>query len=155
MEIIAHPERGLFPHPKEIKLNCSCPDYADMCKHVAAVLYGVGARIDERPEELFLLRQADHAELIAKAGKASINKKSTNSETQVLAGKDLSSIFGIDIEGGAYENTGLVAKKKILKPAAKKPKKIAKTNKKLKISKPPKRKNTEIRIKPKISQKSV
>jgi uncharacterized Zn finger protein len=27
-----------------------------MCKHVAAVLYGIGARIDERPELLFLLR---------------------------------------------------------------------------------------------------
>lgn len=61
-------EKGLFPHPKEIKLACSCPDWADICKHVAAVLYGIGARLDQRPEELFLLRQADHLNLIAKAG---------------------------------------------------------------------------------------
>jgi uncharacterized Zn finger protein len=94
MEIITDPERGLFPHPKEIKLSCSCPDWADMCKHVAAVLYGVGVRLDGNPEELFILRQADHVELIANAGAKSLIKKSTN---QNLEGSDLSSLFGIDM----------------------------------------------------------
>lgn len=49
-------DAGLFPAPKEIDLACSCPDWADMCKHVAAVLYGVGARLDEKPELFFTLR---------------------------------------------------------------------------------------------------
>ena len=77
MEIITDPKKGLFPDPKEIKLSCSCPDWADMCKHVAAVLYGVGARLDNRPEELFMLRQADHIELIAKAGTTSLDSNSS------------------------------------------------------------------------------
>ena len=37
-------EGGLFPTPREISFSCSCPDWAMMCKHVAAALYGVGAR---------------------------------------------------------------------------------------------------------------
>lgn len=98
MEIITHREKGLFPHPKEIKLQCSCPDYADMCKHVAAVMYGVGARLDERPEELFLLRQADHTELTAKASTVSLSKVPLTQETQLLDNRDLSTLFGIEIE---------------------------------------------------------
>ncbi|CAL7962100.1 hypothetical protein GAMM_320002 [Gammaproteobacteria bacterium] len=45
MEVIARKEKGLFPHPSEIKMNCSCPDYAGVCKHIAAVFYGIGARV--------------------------------------------------------------------------------------------------------------
>jgi uncharacterized Zn finger protein len=97
MQIITHPEKGLFPHPKEIKLSCSCPDWAYMCKHVAAVLYGIGACLDERPEELFLLRQADHLELLAKASVANLKTKA-DSKQQSIADSDLSSLFGIDIE---------------------------------------------------------
>ena len=47
---------GLFPQPKEIGFTCSCPDWALMCKHVAAALYGVGARLDEDPSLFFTLR---------------------------------------------------------------------------------------------------
>src|SRR5215208_688935 len=68
MEVVTRRDGGLFPEPKEIELSCSCPDWADMCKHVAATLYGVGARLDEQPELLFRLRQVDHLELIAQAG---------------------------------------------------------------------------------------
>ena len=103
MEIITNPDKGLFPHPSEIKLNCSCPDWADMCKHVAAVLYGVGARLDNKPEELFLLRQADHIELIAVAGTASIAKTKADHSDEVLANTDLSSLFDIEM-GGTLEN---------------------------------------------------
>ena len=67
MARICEPKTGLFPAPKEISFQCSCPDWAWMCKHVAAVLYGVGARLDERPELLFLLRGVDQQDLIAKA----------------------------------------------------------------------------------------
>src|SRR5713101_3308804 len=68
MERICEEKTGLFPAPSEIEFSCSCPDYASMCKHVAAVLYGIGARFDERPELLFKLRRVDEKELIAKAG---------------------------------------------------------------------------------------
>ena len=49
MEIVTRKGSGLFPSPREISLDCSCPDWATMCKHVAATLYGVGARLDHRP----------------------------------------------------------------------------------------------------------
>lgn len=48
---------GLFPSPREIDFYCSCPDHAYMCKHVAAVLYGIGSRLDEDPQLFFTLRQ--------------------------------------------------------------------------------------------------
>ena len=67
MEIIAQDETGLFPNPEEIQFQCSCPDYATLCKHVAAVLYGIGARLDAHPESLFALRQANHMDLIKNA----------------------------------------------------------------------------------------
>lgn len=98
MEMMTDPRKGLFPHPKEITLNCSCPDWADMCKHVAAVLYGVGVRLDDRPEDLFLLRQVDHIELIAKAGTASLTKAGRNQNERMLEGSDLSTLFGIDMD---------------------------------------------------------
>ena len=69
MERICRQKTGLFPAPAEIEFSCSCPDWASMCKHVAAVLYGIGARLDEQPELLFKLRKVDEKDLIAKAGK--------------------------------------------------------------------------------------
>src|ERR1700726_3038402 len=68
MDRVCREGDGLFPTPKEIKLSCSCPDWADMCKHVAAVLYGVGARLDEKPALLFALRGVEAHELLASAG---------------------------------------------------------------------------------------
>ena len=65
MERVCRQKTGLFPSPDEIKLSCSCPDWADMCKHVAAVLYGIGARLDQQPELLFRLHKVDEKELIA------------------------------------------------------------------------------------------
>ncbi|MBT4880055.1 MAG: hypothetical protein HON43_03680 [Alphaproteobacteria bacterium] len=94
MEIITQPKTGLFPEKNEIKFDCSCFDYADMCKHVSAVLYGVGARLDGKPEDLFLLRQADHTELIESAGY--ISKLTQGSGTGELEG-NISELFGVDI----------------------------------------------------------
>src|SRR3990172_9218616 len=78
MEIITCKQRGLFPSPKQISMDCSCPDGAIMCKHVAAVLYGVGARLDEKPELFFQLRNVDHADLITAAGAATAVTRTTN-----------------------------------------------------------------------------
>ena len=93
--------RGLFPAPKEISFNCSCPDYADMCKHVAAALYGVGARLDEDPGLFFMLRNVNTQDLISE----SINKKSQGmiekSKTKsrrVIEETDISDMFGIDLD---------------------------------------------------------
>jgi protein-export SecD/SecF family membrane protein len=70
MEVVVDRSNGLFPLPGEIKYTCDCPDWAGMCKHIAAVMYGIGARLDSRPELLFALRGVDHQELIS-AGAAS------------------------------------------------------------------------------------
>ena len=97
MERVCLPGTGLFPTPKEIKLSCSCPDWADMCKHVAAVLYGVGARLDASPELLFILRGVDHAELVAKAGEGLPVAKRPISCKRVMAGGDLGALFGVEM----------------------------------------------------------
>ena len=86
---------GLFPAPKEMHFHCSCPDWASMCKHVAAVLYGVGARLDERPDLLFTLRQVDEKELIARAGAGIAARKPAAGRT--LDEADLGAVFGIDL----------------------------------------------------------
>jgi uncharacterized Zn finger protein len=97
MERICLQQTGLFPSPKEIRLSCSCPDVAEMCKHVAAVLYGIGARLDQQPELLFRLREVDEKELIVNAGKALPRAKASSSAAKVLGGEDLSKLFGLDI----------------------------------------------------------
>jgi uncharacterized Zn finger protein len=97
METVSRKGEGLFPTPKEIKLNCSCPDWADMCKHVAATLYGVGARLDHSPELLFQLRKVDHQELILDAGSSAALTQGP-SRASSLAPSDLSTVFGIDLD---------------------------------------------------------
>lgn len=94
LRLLTVPERGLFPKPKEIRFDCSCPDYADMCKHVSALLYGVGVQLDTKPELLFTLRGVDQAELLASASSASLSDIGSASELQ---GSDLSALFGIDL----------------------------------------------------------
>ncbi len=91
-------DQGLFPSPKEIQLECSCPDWADMCKHVAAVLYGVGARLDEKPDLLFLLRGVDHTELISTDSAKAVTSKASGSGRKRLEGSALADVFGIDLE---------------------------------------------------------
>jgi uncharacterized Zn finger protein len=97
MERVCHQKTGLFPSPQEIKLSCSCPDSAGMCKHVAAVLYGIGARIGQQPELLFRLHEVDEKELIAGAGKALPLARKAPAAKKVLGGEDLSALFGLDI----------------------------------------------------------
>jgi uncharacterized Zn finger protein len=99
MEIITRRETGLFPKPAEIMLDCSCPDWAGMCKHVAATLYGVGARLDESPELLFVLRGADHLELVTTATESVTTGVSTSPDgSATLTAQNLEEVFGIEIE---------------------------------------------------------
>jgi len=67
LKILCEPETGLFPGPQDVSMSCTCPDWAVLCKHVAAVLYGVGARLDKDPSLLFTLRQVDPQDLLARA----------------------------------------------------------------------------------------
>jgi uncharacterized Zn finger protein len=99
MEIVTHRETGLFPAPTQIEMKCSCPDWATMCKHVAAALYGVGARLDEKPELLFVLREVDHQALIASAGAAK-PRTARRATGKVIAKGDIASVFGIELDAG-------------------------------------------------------
>ena len=96
MSVVTDRERGLFPKPGEIKFDCSCPDWASMCKHVASVLYGVGGRLDDRPESLFLLRGVDTAELIA----TEMTLPGDAATDDALADDALAGLFGIDLDTG-------------------------------------------------------
>ena len=106
MERICQQNAGLFPSPKEIRLSCSCPDWAEMCKHVAAVLYGIGARLDQQPELLFRLHGVDEKELIAQADAAFPLAKRGPAAAKVLAGEDLSKLFGLDMAASPAAQTG-------------------------------------------------
>jgi len=97
MDRVCREGDGLFPAPGEIKLSCSCPDWADMCKHVAAVLYGVGARLDETPRLLFVLRGVDENELLASAGPNLPLTKSVHSKATVLDDTDMAALFGLEM----------------------------------------------------------
>ena len=95
MTVVTDRRRGLFPLPGEISFRCSCPDWAVMCKHVAAVLYGVGNRLDARPELLFLLRDVDAADLLS-AGITLPEGGAVLADS--LEDDSLADIFGIDID---------------------------------------------------------
>lgn len=97
MERICRQGTGLFPAPAEIRMSCSCPDWATMCKHVAAVLYGIGARLDEQPELLFRLRQVDENDLVAQAGTRLAGTADIPASGRVVQDEDLSALFGVEM----------------------------------------------------------
>jgi uncharacterized Zn finger protein len=102
MEIMTEKGKGLFPSPSEISLTCSCPDWAVLCKHLAATLYGVGWRLDREPELLFTLRGVDPVDLVAAAAAAGVPGRRRSPRHRSLASdEDLSSVFGIDLDAGA------------------------------------------------------
>lgn len=130
---------GLFPERSEISMSCSCPDAAGVCKHIAAVFYGVAVRLDQQPELLFRLRNVDHLELTGRAGSAAALDAALGVSSQdEFAGEDLGSIFGIEleVEPGGVVKAGKKAKKeavksvkmKAVKKAAKKVKKAKKVS---------------------------
>ena len=97
MERICKAGTGLFPTSKEIKFNCSCPDWASMCKHVAAVLYGVGARLDQQPEFLFALRGVDANDLISQVGAGLPESRKRPATGKVLDDALVADVFGIEM----------------------------------------------------------
>ena len=98
MERLCRQDIGLFPRSSEIRFTCSCSDHALMCKHIAAVLYGVGARLDERPELLFRLRAVDETELLSDLGSALPDTRTKRDTAQTLVDIDLAALFGLDME---------------------------------------------------------
>jgi uncharacterized Zn finger protein len=113
MDRVCREGDGLFPSPEEIKLSCSCPDWADMCKHVAAALYGVGARLDEKPQLLFVLRGVDENELLANAGQDLALAKAAPGAARLLDDSDVAALFGLEMAGPATSDA--------VTPAAPKP----------------------------------
>ena len=98
LRAVTDAERGLFPKPKEIRLSCTCPDHADMCKHVAAVLYGVGVKLDADPNLFFVLRSVDPSELLTGAAHDTLDK--AQGADAALSREDLSALFAIDLGPG-------------------------------------------------------
>ncbi len=155
MEVVTDRKAGLFPQPREITFDCDCPDWADMCKHVAAVCYGVGARLDVRPELLFLLRGVDQQDLIAADAEQAVAAATTRGRSKRLADDDLGDVFGIDLDDDppaaprtrartprkaakrkkAYPSKKTDAKKKVVSKKRIAPKKKAAANKKVSAKK--------------------
>ncbi len=127
MICLTAPKTGMFPQPKEIKLRCSCPDSAGLCKHLAAVMYGVGNRLDTNPELLFTLRGVDKSELVSEAVSGSQLRDSLTSSNKlknpnaVIADDDLSSLFGIDLVSADPSTESVVKKKPAKKKTSEKP----------------------------------
>jgi len=100
-EIFTAHGKGLFPSPKEIDFDCSCPDWASMCKHVAATLYGIGARLDHEPNLFFLLRKIEIGDLISETIRDKTEELLTRAKRKslrIIEGQDLSSVFGIELD---------------------------------------------------------
>jgi uncharacterized Zn finger protein len=112
MAIVMDPQHGLFPQPKEIHFDCNCPDWADLCKHVAAALYGVGVRLDTAPELLFKLRGVDHQELIAiDSAVSAMTSGQASRRRRRLHADALSDVFGIELENGAADAAPAAARR--------------------------------------------
>lgn len=114
MEAVTDPQHGLFPQPKEIQLACDCPDSAGLCKHLAAVLYGVGTRLDQSPELLFLLREVEVEALIDS------DVQLIPEETDTALTGDLGDIFGIELDDSPVTNDPTPKKPKVQKSKARK-----------------------------------
>jgi len=113
MEVVVHRQDGLFPLPGEIKFKCDCPDSAYMCKHIAAVLYGVAARLDDAPEKLFLLRGVNHEELVDVSAAVRDAAGATTSRRRIAA-TGLADVFGVEM---ADAGTSVTPKEADRKPA--------------------------------------
>jgi uncharacterized Zn finger protein len=129
MDRVCREGDGLFPQPSEIKLSCSCPDWADMCKHVAGALYGIGARLDSEPRLLFELRGVDETELVAGADQGAGRLNSAPGRAKVLADDDIAALFGLEMTETAGSTSAASAEAPL--PSARSVKKARTTKRKL------------------------
>jgi uncharacterized Zn finger protein len=116
MDRVCREGDGLFPSPTEIRLSCSCPDWADMCKHVAAALYGVGARLDEKPQLLFVLRGVDENDLLAHAGQ-DVGLTKAKPGAKLLDDADVAALFGLEMAEPAVSGVPVAAAPKQPRPS--------------------------------------
>lgn len=157
MQRICAKQTGLFPDPKELRFDCSCPDGARMCKHVAAVLYGVGMRLDSAPELLFSLRGVDAKDLV---NQATVSNTKTVAADKVLDNDLMGDLFGLEMAETAADNVAvpvMVAAKKSVRLVAAKVKTMAiakpKTSKATPLITKTKKSVTPIAAPPKIKAK--
>ncbi len=150
MKRLTDPKTGLFPLPREIKMSCSCPDYSSCCKHLAAVMYGVAARLDSQPELLFVLRGVDHKDLVSQAIAASnLDRELSAVSASSLGTQDLSELFGIELDSGTVAAAKAPNKKKAVAKKASSRKvaeSSAKTNATVKQKATPKKALSEKRV---------
>ena len=155
MEIVTDKKTGLFPSPNELKFFCSCPDWASMCKHVAATLYGFGSRLDETPDLLFKVRHVDSGELITKATATKLSDKSKKSK---ISSNNLSELFDIEMEEENNKPIKILNGKKefTLNDSIKKQAKKSEKEKSIKktIKKIVAKKTSDKKITPKIKKKT-
>lgn len=115
-ELFFQQNHGLFPSPADIHFSCSCPDWASMCKHVAATLYGIGARFDEDPELFFTLRNLEIKELISQTldatSAALLQRADATAADDILDDQDLGGVFGIELDTAAPKAAATPKKKK-------------------------------------------
>lgn len=126
-EIFTTQGKGLFPSPKEIDFACSCPDWASMCKHVAATLYGISARLDQDSELFFKLRQVKMKDLVTEAvGEKTrkLLKKARKKTARVIDDSDLADVFGIDMESPVEPKKKRKKTRETKKPPKPTPKKV-------------------------------
>ena len=142
MQRLTQKNDGCFPAPAEIEMNCSCPDYSYCCKHIAATMYGVGARLDSQPELLFVLRKVDHQELVTQAvSKDNLDRELAGTGTanaNSLADQDLSELFGIDLD--ADSSPPAIGTRKSASKVASKPKSAKRKTTKRRVARKPKTK---------------
>jgi uncharacterized Zn finger protein len=113
---LTDPKDGLFPEPREMTFDCSCPDWAGLCKHVAAVLYGVGIRLDAKPELFFVLRRVDQGELLSSATAGTV-ARGRPAAGKRIADDRLSAVFGIELEDAAPAGTRRPSRRRTPSPS--------------------------------------
>jgi uncharacterized Zn finger protein len=120
MQRICRLGTGLFPAPRDIRFDCNCPDWASMCKHVAAVLYGVGARLDQQPDLLFTLRRVDARQLVAQAGAGVATAKKAPAGGKLLEDTALAEVFGIEMADVSAPTRKVTPPKTMMPPTQRK-----------------------------------
>ncbi len=93
---------SLFPEKvKDLQTDCSCPDWSNPCKHIAAVYYLLGEEFDRDPFLIFRLRGMDREGLMGLLGGLDDQplKEVTSSQ---LAGHPLSAREPLPIDPGSF-----------------------------------------------------